>query len=204
MSEFFRKIDFRRRHVLKYEFCDIFGGQKRQGWGSTVGDPKKQHKQQQKQHKTAAKEAAKAATAAAQTESKSSTNYRRTKFKHLVTGASHDNQRTAKCAQLSAPALQTPPKFHEKDPQRGKKRTNFVAGEGKKRAKFWARKGGPGEGRSRATELDQTKTLKPTPTVKPTPTPHNTHTHKHSQTLTNTQHTHNTHNTSRTRFGQNR
>ena len=31
---------------------DIFGGSKRHGWGSTVGDPEKQHKQQQKQHKT--------------------------------------------------------------------------------------------------------------------------------------------------------
>ena len=37
----------------------------------------------------------------------------------------------SKRAHLSAPALQTPPKFHEKDPQ--KTRTNFVVGEGKKK-----------------------------------------------------------------------
>ena len=41
-------------------------------------------------------------------------------------------------AHLSIPALQTPQKFHEKDPQRGKKRMNFVAGQGKKSAKLWA------------------------------------------------------------------
>ena len=44
----------------------------------------------------------------------------------------------SKRAHLSAPALQTPPKFHEKTSQREKKRTNFPAGEGKKSAIFWA------------------------------------------------------------------
>ena len=38
--------------------------------------------------------------------------------------------KNSKRAHLSAPALQTTPKFNE-DPQRGKKRTNFVAGEGR-------------------------------------------------------------------------
>ena len=53
-------------------------------------------------------------------------------------------------------------KIQREDPQRGKKRTNFPAGEGQKRAKFgrsggrsWGRavlgKGGPGEGRSWAS-----------------------------------------------------
>ena len=47
-------------------------------------------------------------------------------------------------AHLSAPALQTPPKFNEKTPQREKKRTNFAAGEKKKSEIL----GGLGEGRS--------------------------------------------------------
>ena len=38
----------------------------------------------------------------------------------------------SKRAHLSAPALQTPPKFHEKTPREGR-RTNFAAGEGKKK-----------------------------------------------------------------------
>ena len=52
--------------------------------------------------------------------------------------------RHSKRAHLSVPALQTPPKFHEKTPRRRKKRTNFVAGEGKKKREilgsppFWA------------------------------------------------------------------
>ena len=55
---------------------------------------------------------------------------------------------TAKRAHLSAPALQNTTKIPREDPQRGKKRTNFAAGEGKKSAKFWAvqGKGGPGKG----------------------------------------------------------
>ena len=52
-------------------------------------------------------------------------------------GARTRQPENSKRAHLSARALQTP-KFHEKDPQRGKKRTNFAAGEGKKSAKFWA------------------------------------------------------------------
>ena len=36
-------------------------------------------------------------------------------------GLAHDNQRTPKRAHLSVPALQTPPKFHEKTPREGRK-----------------------------------------------------------------------------------
>ena len=56
-----------------------------------------------------------------------------------------------KRAHLRVPAFKNTSKIQREDTQRGKKRTNFVAGEGKKRAKFWAveGKGGPGEGRSR-------------------------------------------------------
>ena len=43
--------------------------------------------------------------------------------------------KNSKRAHLSAPALQTP-KFYEKTPQRGKKRTNFAVGEGKKKREF--------------------------------------------------------------------
>ena len=81
-------------------------------------------------------------------------------------------------------------KIQREDTQRGKKRTNFAAGQGKKSAKFWAvqgkgcpagravpGKGSPGKGGSGGTEHDQTKTLK-----------RHTNTHKHTQT-------HNTHNT---------
>ena len=41
----------------------------------------------------------------------------------------------SKRAHLSAPALQTPPKIPREDPQRGKKRTNFVAGRGEKKTR---------------------------------------------------------------------
>ena len=45
----------------------------------------------------------------------------------------------SKRAHLSVPALQTPPKFHEKTPrERERKRAKMGAGEGKKSAKFWA------------------------------------------------------------------
>ena len=58
----------------------------------------------------------------------------------------HDEN--SKRAHLSAPALQTPPKFHEKTPQRGKERTNFAAGEGKKKSEILGgpAEGGPGKG----------------------------------------------------------
>ena len=101
----------------------------------------------------------------------------------------------SKRAHLSAPALQTPPKFHEKTPRERKK---FLVGEGEKRAKFWAVQGRTVQGRAvpgRAvpggTEHDQQKTLKP---------PHGnceTNTHKHTH-----KHTHKR--TSRSRFGQSR
>ena len=40
-------------------------------------------------------------------------------------------------AHFRAPALQTPPKFHEKTPERHKK-NETVVGKGRKSAKFWA------------------------------------------------------------------
>ena len=43
----------------------------------------------------------------------------------------------SKRAYLSVPALQTPPKFHEKTPER-EERMRFPVGERKKSAKFWA------------------------------------------------------------------
>ena len=49
----------------------------------------------------------------------------------------HDSPRTPKRAHFRAPALQTPPKFHEKTP-RERKRARMGAGEGKKNAHFWA------------------------------------------------------------------
>ena len=70
----------------------------------------------------------------------------------------------------ASPAVSRPTKIPREDPQRGKKITNFAAGEGKKCEIL----GGPGEGRSwegrsrkgrsGGTEHDQTQTLKPTPT----------------------------------------
>ena len=39
---------------------------------------------------------------------------------------------------LSVPALQTPPKFHEKTPREREERMNFPVGERKNSAKFWA------------------------------------------------------------------
>ena len=124
----------------------------------------------------------------------------------------HTTTREPKRAHLRVPALQkTPPKFHEKTPREGRIE-RILRREREKRAKFWAvqGKGGPGwegrsgEGRSRGTEHDQTKTLKPThtretphhETVKPAPTPHSTHnTHKHTHTKT---HKHTTHHTQHT------
>ena len=44
----------------------------------------------------------------------------------------------SKRAHLRAPALQTPPKFHEKTPREKEERMKFPEGERKKRAKFWA------------------------------------------------------------------
>ena len=60
----------------------------------------------------------------------------------------HTTAREPKRAHLS---LQNTTKIQREDTQRGKKRTNFAAGEGKKRAKFWAvpGEGRPREGRSR-------------------------------------------------------
>ena len=56
----------------------------------------------------------------------------------------------SKRAHLSAPALLSPPKFHERTPQEREERMKIVAEREKKSAKFWAvRRRGPAEGRSR-------------------------------------------------------
>ena len=52
-------------------------------------------------------------------------------------GPPHQSSQT-QVQHLSVPALQTPPKFHEKTPQREKKKMKFPVGESKKSAKFWA------------------------------------------------------------------
>ena len=65
-------------------------------------------------------------------------------------GVSHDSPRTPNVHISGPQPSKNTTKIPRVDLQRGKKRTNFAAGEGKKRAKFWAvqGKGGPGEGRS--------------------------------------------------------
>ena len=52
----------------------------------------------------------------------------------------------SKRAHLSAPALQNTTKIPREDPQRGKKRTNFVAGQGKREILGGPGEGGPGKG----------------------------------------------------------
>ena len=115
--------------------------------------------------------------------------------------------REPKRAHLRVPAFKNTTKIQREDTQRGKKRTNFAAGDGNKRAKFWAvqGKGGPGEGRSRGRAVQgkggPNQTLKPTPTHETplyretVPTPLRQHTTQH-----NTTH----HTTNQTRFGQSR
>ena len=73
-------------------------------------------------------------------------------------GVSHDSQRAQTCT-FEGLGLQNTTKIQREDTQRGKKRTNFAAGEGQKRAKFWAVQGkdGPRKG-------VPNQTLKPTPT----------------------------------------
>ena len=112
----------------------------------------------------------------------------------------HTTVREPKRAHLRVPVFKNTTKIQREDIQRGKKRTNFAAGEGKKRAKFWAvpeavpgravpgravpGKGGPGKGGPGGTEHDQTKTLKPPHGNRETNTHTQTHTntHKHTQT----------------------
>ena len=64
--------------------------------------------------------------------------------------SSHDSPRAQTCT-FEGPRLQKHHQNSTRRHQRGKKRTNFAAGEGQKRAKFWAVPGRavPGEGRSR-------------------------------------------------------
>ena len=63
----------------------------------------------------------------------------------------HTTARELQTCTFERPGASNTTKIQREDTQKGKKRTNFAAGEGKKRAKFWAvqGKGGPGEGRSK-------------------------------------------------------
>ena len=88
----------------------------------------------------------------------------------------HTTVREPKRAHVS-PALQTPPKFHERTPER-EEQNEFCGGRGKKKSEIL---GGPGKGGPGRTEHDQTKTLKPPHGNRETNTPH-----KHTQTHTNT------------------
>ena len=58
----------------------------------------------------------------------------------------HTTAREPKRAHLSAPVFKNTTKIQREHTQRGKKRTNFAAGQGKKKSVIL---GGPGEGRSR-------------------------------------------------------
>ena len=74
----------------------------------------------------------------------------------------HTTSREPKRAHLRVPAFKNTTKIQREDTQRGKKRTNFAAGEGKMRNFGRSRgravqgKGGPGEGRSKGRAV-QTK-----------------------------------------------
>ena len=59
--------------------------------------------------------------------------------------ASHDDTENSKRVHFRVPEFKNTTKIQREDTQRGKKRTNFAAGEGKKSKIL----GGPGEGRSR-------------------------------------------------------
>ena len=100
----------------------------------------------------------------------------------------HTTTREPKRADLRVPSFKNTTKIPREDPQRVKKRTNFAVGEGKKERNFGRSRGSAvlgravgGERRSRGTEHDQTKTLKPTPTretpLHETVTPHTLTTH---------------------------
>ena len=76
----------------------------------------------------------------------------------------------SKRAHLRVPVFKNTTKIQREDTQRGKKGTNFAAGEGKKRAKFWAVPGRAVPGRAVPGAPNMKPTLK--------------HTHKHTQTHT--------------------
>ena len=57
---------------------------------------------------------------------------------HRAAGARTRQPENSKRAYLSVPVFKNTTKIQREDPQRRKKRTNLLAGEGKKRAKFWA------------------------------------------------------------------
>ena len=100
----------------------------------------------------------------------------------------HDNQRAQTCT-FEGPALQTPPKFHEKDQQEREKRIKIVAGEGKKRAKFWAvrRRAVRRRGVRRRGPEHNNNTQHTTTTTTTTKQQHNTNnTKQHTATTQNT------------------
>ena len=101
----------------------------------------------------------------------------------LVGPPGHTTTREPERAHLGVPAFKNTTKIQREDPQRGKKRTNFAAGEGKKRAKFWRSRGRAVQGKGGPNQ-----TLKPRPHMKP-----------HSDTVKQPRHTDNTqHNTNTT------
>ena len=53
-------------------------------------------------------------------------------------GVSHDSPRAQTCTFEGPRVFKNTTKIQREDPQRGKKRTNFAAGQGKNSAKFWA------------------------------------------------------------------
>ena len=78
-------------------------------------------------------------------------------------GVSHNSQRIPKGAHLSALALQTPPKFHEKTPREGRKNEISGGRERKKSAKFWVvRRRGPSSGEAPKILKTPTKNLEDT------------------------------------------
>ena len=98
----------------------------------------------------------------------------------------------SKCAHFRDPALQTPPKFHERTPKREKERKLWRERK-KKKAKFWAvrRRGGPVEGRSRGGGVPGRGGEHPNlePTHRHTHRTHTADTHT-QQTHTHSRHTH--------------
>ena len=127
---------------------------------------------------------------------------------------SHTTAREPRRAHLRVPVFKNTTKIQREDIQRGKKRTNFAAGEEKKERNFGRSrggpgkggpgKGGPGKGGPGGTEHDQTKTMKPPHGNRETKTHKQQHTQTHTNTHKHTK-THKKHKkTSRSRFGQTR
>ena len=104
--------------------------------------------------------------------------------------ASHQQPENSKRAYLRVPALQTPPKFHEKTPREGRKKRILRREREKKERNFGRSKGRAVPGRTVLGHPNMTKpkletkthTQKPhSETVKPLPTPHRQHTPQHNK-----------------------